>query len=109
MNTRRTERQANSMETLKAIPDPVSLIESTRAVGYSVEVAVADIIDNSREFLRRGNGMCNASRIGTRKPLPTRRRADRFVSSSGISHVEKVLGCPRLMVARIFWTASTLI
>lgn len=36
-----------SIETLEVIPDPVSLIESMRAVGYSVEAAVADIIDNS--------------------------------------------------------------
>lgn len=35
------------METLEVIPDPVSLIESMRAVGYSVEAAIADIIDNS--------------------------------------------------------------
>lgn len=37
----------NSVDTLEVIPDPVSLIESMRAVGYSVEAAVADIIDNS--------------------------------------------------------------
>ena len=36
-----------SMETVEVIPDPVSLIESMRAVGYSVEAAVADLIDNS--------------------------------------------------------------
>lgn len=35
------------METLEVIPDPVSLIESMRAVGYSVEAAIADIVDNS--------------------------------------------------------------
>lgn len=35
------------IETLEVIPDPVSLIESMRAVGYSAEAAVADIIDNS--------------------------------------------------------------
>jgi len=35
------------IETLEVIPDPVSLIESMRAVGYSVEAAVADLIDNS--------------------------------------------------------------
>lgn len=35
------------VETLEVIPDPVSLIESMRAVGYSTEAAVADIIDNS--------------------------------------------------------------
>lgn len=35
------------IETLEVIPDPVSLIEAMRAVGYSAEAAVADIIDNS--------------------------------------------------------------
>ena len=36
----------DSIETLEVIPDPASLIESMRAVGYSVEAAVADLIDN---------------------------------------------------------------
>jgi hypothetical protein len=35
------------IETLEVIPDPVSLMESMRAVGYSTEAAIADIIDNS--------------------------------------------------------------
>lgn len=35
------------MDTLEVIPDPVSLIESMRAVGYSIEAAIADLIDNS--------------------------------------------------------------
>lgn len=35
------------METLEVVPNPVSLIESMRSVGYSVETAVADIVDNS--------------------------------------------------------------
>lgn len=35
------------VETLEVIPEPVSLIESMRSVGYSVETAVADIVDNS--------------------------------------------------------------
>jgi len=35
------------IETLEVVPHPVSLIESMRAVGYSVEAAIADIIDNS--------------------------------------------------------------
>lgn len=34
-------------ETLEVIPDPISLIESMRAVGYSVEAAIADLVDNS--------------------------------------------------------------
>jgi Histidine kinase-, DNA gyrase B-, and HSP90-like ATPase len=40
-------RAVESIETLEVIPNPVSLIESMRAVGYSVEAAIADIIDNS--------------------------------------------------------------
>lgn len=36
-----------SVETLEVIPDPISLIESMRAVGYSVEAAIADLVDNS--------------------------------------------------------------
>lgn len=35
------------VNTLEVIPDPVSLIESMRSVGYSVEAAIADIVDNS--------------------------------------------------------------
>lgn len=34
-------------ESLEVIPDPVSLIESMRAVGYTTQSAIADIIDNS--------------------------------------------------------------
>lgn len=37
----------NDIQTLLVIPDPVSLMESMRAVGYSVESAIADIVDNS--------------------------------------------------------------
>jgi hypothetical protein len=35
------------MQTIEVIPDPVSLMESMRAVGYSLETAIADLIDNS--------------------------------------------------------------
>ncbi|TXH06311.1 MAG: ATP-binding protein [Nevskiaceae bacterium] len=35
------------METIPVIPDPVSLLASMRAVGYSVEAAIADLVDNS--------------------------------------------------------------
>ncbi|MHC8345541.1 ATP-binding protein [Pseudomonas sp. RT6P73] len=35
------------MEVLEVIPDPVSLIEAMRAVGYSTESAIADLLDNS--------------------------------------------------------------
>lgn len=37
----------NQVELLEVLPDPISLIESMRAVGYSVEAAIADLIDNS--------------------------------------------------------------
>ncbi|WP_442776050.1 ATP-binding protein [Sphaerotilus montanus] len=36
-----------NLETLEIIPDPVSLIESMRSVGYTAESAIADLIDNS--------------------------------------------------------------
>lgn len=35
------------LELLDVIPDPTSLIESMRAVGYTVESAIADLVDNS--------------------------------------------------------------
>ena len=35
------------VDTLEVIPDPVSLMESMRAVGYTAETAIADLIDNS--------------------------------------------------------------
>lgn len=35
------------MNTIEVLPDPVSLIESMRAVGYTLEAAIADLIDNS--------------------------------------------------------------
>lgn len=34
-------------ESLEVVPDPISLIEAMRAVGYSTQSAIADIIDNS--------------------------------------------------------------
>lgn len=37
----------NQVELLEVLPDLISLIESMRAVGYSVEAAIADLIDNS--------------------------------------------------------------
>lgn len=35
------------VKTIEIVPDAVSLIESMRAVGYSVEAAIADLVDNS--------------------------------------------------------------
>lgn len=35
------------MKVIEVIPDPTSLLESMRAVGYTLETAIADIIDNS--------------------------------------------------------------
>lgn len=88
------------METLEVIPDPVSLIESMRAVGYSAEAAIADIIDNSLSarataihvqydasdapfvaILDDGHGMSpdeltNAMRHGSRNPADHRNATD---------------------------------
>jgi hypothetical protein len=41
------DRSVKTLETLEVIPNPISLIESMRAVGYSAEAAIADLIDNS--------------------------------------------------------------
>ncbi len=37
----------SKLETTTAIPEAGPMIESFRAIGYSIEAAVADIIDNS--------------------------------------------------------------
>lgn len=87
-------------ETLEVIPDPVSLIESMRAVGYSVEAAIADLVDNSISaqadsieiqydasdypfvaILDNGNGMSpdeltNAMRHGSHNPVDERDPGD---------------------------------
>lgn len=42
-----TPMSLSNIHLLEVLPDPVSLIESMRAVGYTVEAAVADIVDNS--------------------------------------------------------------
>lgn len=87
-------------ETLEVLPDPVSLIESMRAIGYTTETAVADLVDNSisanastirieydasREpfvaILDNGDGMdavelTNAMRHGSRNPADVRSSHD---------------------------------
>jgi len=37
----------SKLETAQAVPEASSMIETFRAIGYSIEAAVADIIDNS--------------------------------------------------------------
>ena len=37
----------NKFEKAEAIPEAASMIETFRAIGYSLETAIADIIDNS--------------------------------------------------------------
>lgn len=37
----------SNVETTPAVPEASSMIETFRAIGYNVETAVADIIDNS--------------------------------------------------------------
>ncbi|GJG98557.1 ATP-binding protein [Cupriavidus pauculus] len=87
-------------DTLEVLPDPVSLIESMRAIGYTTETAVADVIDNSISanastvrieydaseepfvaILDDGHGMdaaalTNAMRHGSRNPADLRSSHD---------------------------------
>lgn len=87
----------SNIETTKAEPDASSMIETFRAIGYSIETAIADIIDNSitadakniwvdyvwhgpgtvLSILDDGNGMNNeeliqAMRPGSKNPLDIR-------------------------------------
>jgi hypothetical protein len=88
------------MNTLEVIPNPIALLESMRAVGYTPESAVADIIDNSISagarvievnwdpsenpyvaILDDGIGMdsdelTNAMRLGSTNPNEERKLAD---------------------------------
>jgi len=90
----------HDLDTLEVVPDPVSLIESMRAVGYTTESAVADLIDNSISaqakhvlveydavrhpyvgILDDGRGMdaaelTNAMRHGSRNPSEYRHPSD---------------------------------
>ena len=91
----------NNIETQKAIPDASSMIETFRAIGYNLETAVADIIDNSISaeakniYIERiwhggksiitikddGHGMngeelVNAMRPGAQNPLAERAETD---------------------------------
>ena len=91
----------DNIEIQKAIPDASSMIETFRAIGYNLETAVADIIDNSISaeakniYIERiwhggksiitimddGHGMngaelINAMRPGTQNPLAERAETD---------------------------------
>lgn len=54
------------IETLPVIPDPISLIESMRAVGYTTETAVADLVDNS---ISAGAGFVRIEYDASRDPF----------------------------------------
>ncbi|MBB5371639.1 MULTISPECIES: ATP-binding protein [unclassified Janthinobacterium] len=53
-------------KTLEVLPDPVSLIESMRAIGYTPETALADLIDNS---ISAGATSVNIEYDGTGEPF----------------------------------------
>lgn len=96
-----TKFNYSNIETAKAEPDASSMIETFRAIGYSIDTAIADIIDNSitaeakniwvdyiwkgpntvLSILDDGNGMNNeeliqAMRPGSKNPLFTRDNDD---------------------------------
>ncbi len=97
----KTKVDYSEVETTTAEPDASSMIETFRAIGYSVETAVADIVDNSitanakniwidyqwkgentvLSILDDGNGMndeelIQAMRPGSKNPLDTRDKND---------------------------------
>ncbi|WP_050468818.1 ATP-binding protein, partial [Herbaspirillum chlorophenolicum] len=95
----KTDKSAGP-EAIEVLPDPVSLIESMRAVGYTTETAVADLLDNSISagasfiqieydathepfvsILDNGRGMdaselTDAMRHGSRNPVESRAEND---------------------------------
>jgi hypothetical protein len=95
------EKPENEYTSTEVIPDPGALIESLRSVGYSLESAIADIIDNSIfasadtiwinfrwdgenssvSIMDNGVGMgeqtlINAMRLGSRNPREHRESTD---------------------------------
>lgn len=110
------------LKTTSAIPEASSMIETFRAIGYSPETAIADIIDNSlsagasRVWVNfewkgadswltirdNGSGMNNeelieAMRPGSRPPFEERKRQDlgRFglgLKTASFSQARKRLG-----------------
>lgn len=91
----------DNIETQKAIPDASSMIETFRAIGYNLETAIADIIDNSISagakniYINRiwkggesiitikddgcgmnGNDIVRALRPGSQNPLQNREETD---------------------------------
>ena len=87
------------IDTFDFTPDPISLLESNRNLGYSIEEAISDLIDNSISakateisyelhwntghpyFLLKDNGkgmsnldneLVNSFRLGSRNPLDDR-------------------------------------
>lgn len=107
-------------ETTSAVPEASSMIETFRAIGYNVETAVADIVDNSISALAKniwinfewrgadtwlsikddGTGMNNeeliqAMRPGSRNPLDDRNSKDlgRFglgLKTASFSHCRRL-------------------
>lgn len=68
------------MQTFRAVPDAAILMESMRDIGYSLETALADIIDNSLT--------ANASEIDIYTSLGDRPRIAIIDNGKGMSHDE---------------------
>jgi len=109
---------------LEVLPDPVSLIESMRAIGYTPETALADLIDNSISagasvigieydaagepfvaLLDNGRGMdaaelTSAMRHGSRNPVDARAAQDLGRFGLGLK-TASLSQCRRLTVVSI--------
>ena len=62
------------MKTISLPPHAPTLMESTRAIGYSIESAIADILDNGVGMTKED--LIVAMQYGSRSPLDTRSEND---------------------------------
>jgi len=125
-------KEVEIQQTVEIIPDPVSLMESMRAVGYTVDAAIADLIDNSLSagalavdveydphgdpyvaVLDNGKGMScseleSAMRHGSKNPVETRDPGDLGRFGLGLK-TASLSQCRRLtVVSRKSGTTSAL-
>jgi hypothetical protein len=105
----------NSLQKVEAIPEASSMIETFRAIGYSLETAIADIIDNSisaqaknihiNRIWRGGqsvitikddgegmnsNEIIQAMRPGAQNPLSDRSETDLGLKTASFSQCRKL-------------------
>lgn len=118
-------KKVNNVNVISLSPSPTALVESLRSIGYTLETALADIIDNSITadsstisilfmwensnpwvaIIDNGCGMCpevlrNAMRFGSTSPLVPRESSDlgRFglgLKTASISQCRRLTVCSK--------------